>query len=556
MKPWFEKEAEIIPFPKKPERQVIKMPSVSEYPDFITGVLDLQARRDKGQIGQDSYDRLYQDLIHRFMKKESFETPWFLREDATAQTDQSIDQLVNMAKDDPKIQNYVKKVLDKVIAVGKKTLGIKQEDSLNENPAEMQIAQSGQVAKEIIDKLIADLGSQGIQFNQKAKNLFDKSVKDIQAYQSKKEKQDVAKGAETQRQALDNFLTQFDSTIDGLTNKITSSEQAYIDANSADTTKRTQKTIATKKNTIATIKQVVRSIFSGKIFKKDTIGNKELQDKLLNFLKAAKEGIVNWGKIIEAGKGKKATVESFVPPEYKEIFELFKKQLFSARPPTTAGAWGPGEVGLILLGNPITKAGEKGDLQDAKTGEKFELKGSNKAKKGGRLSPQGLSTSPMKKDFEKIKAKYFSPNLLKKAGPKSALNKHSFNASFIKELNELIDSGLKFSKPKSFLADMIMGAFTDKVPTKKELKPYIDKMVIGGRIDNEAFLLNYTKFLYNRYKGPEGESFKNIIVFNPGTTTYTVLDSADDLNSPDLEITGGIEFGGDQVPKSPQIGIA
>ena len=265
MKPWFEKEAEIIPFPKKPERQVIKMPSVSEYPDFITGVLDLQARRDKGQIGQDSYDRLYQDLIHRFMKKESFETPWFLREDATAQTDQSIDQLVNMAKDDPKIQNYVKKVLDKVIAVGKKTLGIKQEDSLNENPAEMQIAQSGQVAKEIIDKLIADLGSQGIQFNQKAKNLFDKSVKDIQAYQSKKEKQDVAKGAETQRQALDNFLTQFDSTIDGLTNKITSSEQAYIDANSADTTKRTQKTIATKKNTIATIKQVVRSIFSGKI---------------------------------------------------------------------------------------------------------------------------------------------------------------------------------------------------------------------------------------------------------------------------------------------------
>ena len=80
MKPWFEKEAKIIPFPKMPERQVIKMPSVSEYPDFITGVLDLQARRDKGQFSQDSYDRLYQDLIHRFMKKESFEKPWFLRE--------------------------------------------------------------------------------------------------------------------------------------------------------------------------------------------------------------------------------------------------------------------------------------------------------------------------------------------------------------------------------------------------------------------------------------------------------------------------------------------
>ena len=82
MKPWFEKEikeADIIKFPE-PESKVIKMPSVSEYPDFITGVLDLQARRDKGQIGQDSYDKLYQDLIHRFMKRESFENPWFLRE--------------------------------------------------------------------------------------------------------------------------------------------------------------------------------------------------------------------------------------------------------------------------------------------------------------------------------------------------------------------------------------------------------------------------------------------------------------------------------------------
>ena len=79
MKPWFEKEADIIDFPA-PKEKVIKMPSVAEYPDFITGVLDLQARRDKGQISKDSYDRLYTELIHRFMKKESFENPWFLRE--------------------------------------------------------------------------------------------------------------------------------------------------------------------------------------------------------------------------------------------------------------------------------------------------------------------------------------------------------------------------------------------------------------------------------------------------------------------------------------------
>ena len=108
MKPWFEKEAKIIPFPKKPERQVIKMPSVSEYPDFITGVLDLQARRDKGQISKDSYNRLYQDLIHRFMKKESFEKPWFLREAPTTELLQMIKDKLN----DPSLDD---KVLQKVL---------------------------------------------------------------------------------------------------------------------------------------------------------------------------------------------------------------------------------------------------------------------------------------------------------------------------------------------------------------------------------------------------------------------------------------------------------
>jgi len=79
MKPWFIKEADIIKFPE-PEKKVIELPNVQSYPDFLTGVKDLHNRKAKGEISQDSHDRLYQDLIHRFMKKESFENPWFLRE--------------------------------------------------------------------------------------------------------------------------------------------------------------------------------------------------------------------------------------------------------------------------------------------------------------------------------------------------------------------------------------------------------------------------------------------------------------------------------------------
>ena len=79
MKPWFAKEADIIKFPE-PVKNVVELPNVQSYPDFLTGVKDLHNRKAKGEISQDSHDKLYQDLIHRFMRKESFENPWFLRE--------------------------------------------------------------------------------------------------------------------------------------------------------------------------------------------------------------------------------------------------------------------------------------------------------------------------------------------------------------------------------------------------------------------------------------------------------------------------------------------
>jgi hypothetical protein len=89
VEPWFQREfeeAEIIKFPE-PVKNVVELPNVQSYPDFLTGVKDLHNRRDRGEISQDSHDKLYADLIQRFMRKESFETPWFLRE---APADQGI----------------------------------------------------------------------------------------------------------------------------------------------------------------------------------------------------------------------------------------------------------------------------------------------------------------------------------------------------------------------------------------------------------------------------------------------------------------------------------
>lgn len=79
MNPWFTKEAEIIKFPE-PKAKVVQMPNVASYPDFLTGVKDLHNRKEKGEISQASHDKLYQDLIHRFMSKEDMDQPWFQKE--------------------------------------------------------------------------------------------------------------------------------------------------------------------------------------------------------------------------------------------------------------------------------------------------------------------------------------------------------------------------------------------------------------------------------------------------------------------------------------------
>ena len=115
MKPWFEKEADIIPFPK-PEKKVIELPNVQSYPDFLTGVKDLHNRKDKGEISQQSHDRLYQDLIHRFMRKEDVETPWFMESPEGIMS--LTKQIQNLPPDtDPaildKINDYIQLAQDK-----------------------------------------------------------------------------------------------------------------------------------------------------------------------------------------------------------------------------------------------------------------------------------------------------------------------------------------------------------------------------------------------------------------------------------------------------------
>jgi len=482
-------------------------------------------------------------------RNEDVERPWFLREDQTITVDNDIRKMINLAKDKPETSDIVNNFLQKVIAKGKQLLGM----STTEATQTATLQMNGQLAMQILQKICQQFPpDQCKQFMSAVGKGADQTAGIIATNIASRFRQ---QGDVQATERLQKFLATYDQAIDALVNKITSSEQAFVDANVDGKTVTTQKAVTSKQSIISAVKRAIEGIFTGKLLRSGTLVDKQLQEKLVKFLTQAKDGIVDWGKILAAGKGKTANVDSFVPAEFREIYNMFKKELYQGRPETTAGQWGPGEVGLIILGNPITK-GSTGDLQDIKTGDKFELKASRNARKGGRLSPPGLGTSAMPGVFAKIKLNYFGKNILTKLGNKSSINKSSMNQGFIKEYNSLIDRGLKIDT-KKFLTDVIMAAFTDNFPTAEELSPYVDIMIDNNKIDYTKFVRTYAKFLFDRYQGSgKDKKFKNIIVFNPGTTTYTVLDSSADLDSNLVTITGGIEFGATQVPKSPQIGIA
>jgi hypothetical protein len=115
MKPWFLKENNVVSFPNK-EKKTTSLPNVGQYPDFITGISDLQTRQKKGELSKEVYEKLYTDLIHRFMRSESKE-PWFIKE-APEGIMSLTKQLQNLPPDtDPaildKINDYIQLAMNK-----------------------------------------------------------------------------------------------------------------------------------------------------------------------------------------------------------------------------------------------------------------------------------------------------------------------------------------------------------------------------------------------------------------------------------------------------------
>ena len=108
-----------------------------------------------------------------------------------------------------------------------------------------------------------------------------------------------------------------------------------------------------------------------------------LNKLLLDFIKASIDGVVPLKELLSKGSG---NILNEVPDgKWGKLKENgFIKSLMAMKPAGSgAGKWGPGEVGLAVLGSPVNKMG-KGDLNV--DGKKFELKASASPKSGGRIN--------------------------------------------------------------------------------------------------------------------------------------------------------------------------
>jgi hypothetical protein len=555
VEPWFQREfeeAEIIKFPE-PEKKVIELPNVQSYPDFLTGVKDLHNRRDRGEISQDSHDKLYADLIQRFMRKESFETPWFLRE-STAE--QNIDQLEKIANQDPKKAGIISQAFDKILQFTNKVLGQKPQQT--ENTA--QLAQQA----DLIKIKMAELRKLGDFKNEKKLETFLNNLfKTIDIQATGRANREIFQKRAGIRIELQKAIDLIAGKVNGTLEKL---EQQYKKQKKADDPNVVIKTSPGDEK----IRNAISIVLRGLIAKYQAKFNDEKKfnqfEKLIfDFLNASKQGIIPLGSLVDQGGGN--IKDAVLKTKFKQLSTMgFIDELLDLMPAQTGGAWGPGELGLAILGSPVSK-GDKGDIMVGN--RKIEIKASNDPKKGGRINTSAVKNGKAGKAgaakaianfFSKIKQKFDGKSIgvTKTGKPVNAYNVNSL--SWMQAINQVIQQAkAKRTDVIKFLDELSTAAIN--VPATGEIKfDYSGAVASDGTVIPNEFRKEYLRVILAYYNAIE--QVNDILIINPSNGNFNVVD-ATDIESIMKKLNDGIlgtgttliNFTDSQAKLSPQLGV-
>lgn len=305
--------------------------------------------------------------------------------------------------------------------------------------------------------------------------------------------------------------------------------------------------------------------------------------------------IINMKKLVSAKKGKiDDHINQNLPPEVSELFNEEVKSAFFGFIPggTTAGNYGPAEVGLAILGNPAKKADDGGDLVVGSV--KFELKGSGykEASKadptkgtglyGARLNSKGIGPGTsgwdtLDKEIKKINPKIKDVNLdqdpkNKTEGQEGYLrymrasnvkgktsyklsSRYNFNSKGLKYLNDeiLIPNG-SVEDTEQLLSNTfkaIINGWKKVDGWDDHIKSMVDP---DGSINQEKMLHHFSALAYDSYN--KEDKVENILFVNSWNRNYYLIGTQAELlksiADKDVTITGGITWNDDQQKATPQ----
>jgi hypothetical protein len=436
-----------------------------------------------------------------------------MREDVTAPIDQKIDQLTNLAKSDPKLQDYVKNVFQKIIDYGRQAIGQKQE-GMNENPQLASVDQYADFTKFIMDQMAKDLGLKT--GDPKVSKALEKSINDIKAYQAKEKAQSYEKGKVAQQTQSEQNKLEIQKLISQLVAKFSPQE-------SQDETRL----------------ETIRSFFTA---------NKINDEDTKKFLKLAINGkVIDMNSLVTAGSGK---ISNHVNPSAKSVYDKIYKNFMFLQPAkaTGRGNLGSGEIFFVLLGSPAEKGG-KGDLTVTINGKekKLEVKASRKAgikKSGGRLDGGAPAAKDTKDQWNQLLQKYFRI---------SNFNEIDYNITekTLKFINNIIvKNKIKRDKVVNFVTDMLK-LFSNQpfnyeytADTMVNKDGTLDTSFTRKKDKDNKFMRGIALANYASYQ--QADKFDNLLMLNIDSQDYEIIKSYDEFKNSlakgDTVITGGITF--------------
>jgi len=300
-----------------------------------------------------------------------------------------------------------------------------------------------------------------------------------------------------------------------------------------------------------------------------------LNKLLLDFIKASIDGVVPLKELLSKGSG---NILNEVPDgKWGKLKENgFIKSLMAMKPAGSgAGKWGPGEVGLAVLGSPVNKMG-KGDLNV--DGKKFELKASASPKSGGRINASKAIRKGADGQSEFMKAwDSFSPKLdIDTSGnqifardgdalpPKSGkkIKVTSIGLTWVAIVNAaLARSNVSSSELGAFLQDVLRAPINDSY--KSKVKYESTRMITTEnnivQINGAGLLSEYIGQCMKLYNETDG--VEDILVINPLDGHFEIINALDNagieekVNSGAIQTsTTWIDFDDPQMLATPQLG--